>query len=74
MADQSRAGNSDNRKFGPATTKAQASQPARWQQSMGEWDAPGQILVTDDDAAGIDDTIERTALRSGEQSYNPVSP
>jgi hypothetical protein len=70
----SRADNVDNRKHGPATTKAQASQPAQWRQSMGEWDAPGQQLVTDTDANGIDDTTERIAMRSGFQSEDPVTP
>lgn len=65
---------SDTAKRGMHRTKAMASTPAQWQQSMGEWDAPGQVIVTDNDADMISDTSERIALRSGKQSYNPVSP
>ncbi len=70
----SRAENSDSAKHGMHRTKAAASTPAQWQQSMGEWDAPGQTIVTDTDADMISDTTERIALRSGPQSSNPVTP
>lgn len=42
----SRDENVDNRKHGPATTKADASIVAMWPASMGDWDAPGQRTVT----------------------------
>lgn len=68
----SRESNVDNRKHGPATTKANASVQAQWPSSMGEWDAPGQILVTDtDSASGEDDAIERNS-KTGPTQYNPV--
>ena len=72
MANQSREGNVDNRKFGPATTKAEASQAAVWPYSMGEWDAPGQTLVTDNDDRSTEDDVQQNNV-PGPVQYNPVS-
>lgn len=62
--------NSDTAKHGPQRTKADASVPAQWRKSMGEWDAPGQQLVTDTDSDGPDDAIERNS-QTGPMSDSP---
>jgi hypothetical protein len=67
----SRESQTDNRKHGPATTKAQASTVAQWPTCMGAWDAPGQTLVTDNEF-DIDDAIEANA-NTGTQNYNPIN-
>lgn len=66
----SRAENSDTAKHGPQRTKADASVQAQWRRSMGEWDAPGQTIVTDDDVDGPDDAIERNS-QTGPLSDSP---
>lgn len=45
----SRESQTDNRKHGPATTKADVSMPAQYPYCMGDWVAPGVTIVTDDD-------------------------
>lgn len=68
----SRAENSDSAKHGMHRTKAMASTPAQWPRPMGEWDAPGQTIVTDtDEWTTADDTMEHDV--PGPVQYNPIS-
>lgn len=64
--------NSDCGKRGPQRTKADASTPAQWPYHMGEWDAPGQIAVTDNDRYTTEDDAMENVV-PGPTQYNPVS-
>jgi len=72
--DDSRAGNTDNGKHSPSGNynKASASDPAFWPTSMGAWDAPGRVIVTENsegDEDGDDSYISEQGV--GTQAYNP---
>lgn len=73
--DTSRNGNVDNGKHGPSGnyTKESASTDVQWPYAMGEWDAPGRKIVTDDDTDTTEDDAQQHVY-TGPTQYNPVSP